>query len=145
MRRCTSQRCSRISPSARRRLAAGVPRYITRGIIDDLADGLCGELEQLCDALAALPAVVREDGVVDVAAPSALADPRAVDAAAAAPLPPSAEPRATEAPAAVQPPTTPSAEDGPPAPKFCYRCGSRLPARARFCPQCGERMELTYE
>ena len=103
-------------------------------------------LEQLCDILAGGTwPVVREDGVVDVAAPSALADPRAVDAAAAAPPPPRAEPRATEAPAAVQPPTTPSAEDGPPAPKFCFMCGSRLPARARFCPQCGERMELTYE
>ena len=99
--------------------------YMARSVIADLADALCGQLEQLPDALLALP-TLDSDSLEDLAAtlPAAPLE--------APPTPP--PPRAAVVDAA-----------GSPTAKFCFMCGSKLPARALFCPQCGERMKPVLE
>ena len=99
--------------------------YMARSVIADLADALCGQLEQLPDALLALP-TLDSVSLEDLAAtlPAAPLE--------APPTPP--PPRAAVVDAA-----------GSPTAKFCFMCGSKLPARALFCPQCGERMKPVLE
>lgn len=106
---------------ARERGEDVIDDYMARSVIDELADALCGQLEQLPDALLALPTVEivsLEDLTATVpAAPLEMAPP-------------------------ASPPTAAAVVDttGPPKAFFCFMCGGKLPARALFCPQCGERM-----
>ena len=144
--------------------ASGLPEpqgYIARGIIADLADAVCGGLEEIPEALVSLQAAVLKErekerekervaaaeAVEAAGCAEAVAKAKAAQEAQAA----QAAQEAVRAAEVAKAKAEKDAEEDVEAKvagwrerqQYCIACGGALPKRALFCPACGDECAIT--
>ena len=132
--------------------------YVARGIIADLADAVCAELEEIPAALVSLQAAAlrerekerEKERVAAAEAVEAAGGAEAVAKAAQEAQAAQAAQAARAAQAAMAKGKMEVEEDAQATvagwrerEQYCISCGVALPKRARFCPSCGDELDIT--
>lgn len=129
--------------------------YVARGIIADLADAVCAELEEIPAALVSLQAAAlrereKEREKERVAAAEAVEAAGGAEAVTKAAQEAQAAQAARAARAAMAKGKKEVEDDAQATvagwrerEQYCISCGGALPKRARFCPSCGDELDIT--